>query len=475
MGNNILKTSGVYLLLAGLILLISFIMELLTGTIIIGQGLLSFDEELSFILSLSEIFPQVLVAYTLEVFAFLVCIPGLVGVAAFLSPQFHRKWIQTLVVSLLGIVIILYAFPSFFDGLLSAYHLTGSPPPAAVPGISRSASGDIYSFLVISSIGVTLLVGGGGGIVSRLSKGSFIPKQVRILGLLTAILGLLSFGCFLLFFPQVFLIVYNAAIILFSVWLLLLGVLMLRNDIPSTEIKKPTRITITLACVFGIAINTAELFLVPVITEPSSIDNLLAHLQSGAYFGSFISISELIVALLLIPSLYIIHKHLTMEQSIIARISMILMVVSAALIVCASALQFPLFKWAEWYHIIIDSSIYAQFQMSVGMVVTTIRALNIALMLLFSLGLLFVAYQSVKAGPMGSQGVITSIFAILGLALTGLVAMESLIAFPTVFTITSQILLYTFALIAGVLFLKPDSFEHTAVEDASSDDEEAHD
>ena len=471
MGNNILKTSGVFLLLAGLILLISIIMELLTGTIIIGQGLLSSDEELSFMFSLSEIFPQVLVAYTLEVFALLVCIPGLVGVTAFLSQKSRRKWIQTLVVSLLGIVIILFAFPSLFDGLLSAYHLTGSPPPAAIPGISRSASNDIYRFLIFSSIGVTLLIGVGGGIVSQLSKGSFIPKPVRILGLSTTILGLLSSGCFLLYFLQVFLVVYNAAIILFSVWLLLLGALMLRCDIPSAEIKRPARRIITLAGVFGIVIYAAELFLVALISEPSSIDNLLAHLQSGAYLGSFISISELIVALLLIPSLYTIHKHLTMDQSIITRISMILMVVSAALIACVSILQFPLFKWAEWYHIIIDSSIYAQFQMLVGMVVTTIRALNIALVLLFSLGLLFVAYQSVKAGPLGSRGAITSIFAILGLALTGLVAMESLIAFPTVFTIISQILLYTFVLIAGVLFLKPDSFENTAVKDTSSDEE----
>jgi hypothetical protein len=469
MGNNILKTSGIYLLLAGLMLLISFIMELLTGAIFIGQGLQSSSEGLSFVVALSEIFPQVLIAYTLEVFGLLVCIPGLVGVTALLSHQSRRKWIQTLVVSILGIVIILFAFPSFFDGLLSAYHLTGSPPPAAIPGISYSALGDIYSFLIFSSFGVAFLIGGGGGIVSRLSKDSFIPKQVRILGLLIAVLGLLSIGSFFLFLSQIFLIVYNAAIILFSVWLLLLGVLMLRSDIPSSEIKKPTRITITLTGVLGIAIYAAELLLVPMTSEPSSIDNLLAHLQSGASIGSFLSISSLVIALLLIPSLYTIHRHLTLDQSIITRISTILLVISAALVVCVSTLQYPLFKWAEWYNVITDSSIYGQFQTSVGIAVATIRVLNIASILLFSLGLLAIAYQSVKTGPIGPRGGVTSIFAILGLALTGMVVMESMIAFPTVFTIISQVLLYTFVLVAGVLFLKPDFYGYTGVEDTSSD------
>ncbi|TFG31706.1 hypothetical protein EU528_05450 [Candidatus Thorarchaeota archaeon] len=469
MGNNILKTSGIFLLLAGLLLVASFIMELLTGTLFIGVGIGASSSELyTIIFALSEIFPQVLVAYTLEVFALLVCIPGLVGVAVFLNQESRRKWFMTLVLTIVGMTIILFAVPTLFNGLLSAYHLTASPPAAAIPGITHSASGDIAFFLALTSVGCAFLIGGGGGTIARFSKSSIFPRSVRILGYVTAIIGLLlSSSFFITYQVSMVLVMYKIAVILFSVWILLLGVLILRYEFPRFEINKRTRIAIILTGVFGIAVYTAEILLLPMITEPSSIDNLLAHLQSGASFGSFLSIFSLIIALLLIPSLYTIHRTLVKDQNILSRISMTLMIICATLVVCISILQLPLFGWAEWYNVIIDSSIYGQFQEFVGVVVTTIRTFSIASVFVFSLGLLLLAYNFVKTGPMGSRGSITSIFAILGLALTGLLIMEPLIAFPTIITVISQIILYTFILLSGVLFLKLDPDEQTATETTS--------
>ncbi len=469
--NGILKSSGIFLVFSGLILIVAFIVELITGTLFVGLGLGSSSTELyTIIFALSEIFPQVLIAYTLEVFGLLVCIPGLVGVAAFLSQESRRKWIQTLVLSLAGVVIILLALPTLFDGLLTAYHLTSSPPPAAIPGMSYYASSDIALFLVFSSIGVAFLIGGGGGTITRLSKSSIIPREVRILGGLAAIIGLLSASSFLITYQtSIVLIVYKIAIILFSVWLLLLGALILRSDFPRFEISRHTRTAITLTGVFGISVYTAELFILPMITEPSSVDNLLSHLQSGGSSGSLFSILALIMTLLLIPSLYTIQRHLARDQNDVIRISMILIVICTALVACANILQHPLFSWAQWYHVIIDSSVYDQFQATIGIVVTTIRVLTISSVALFSLGFLLVAYHSVKSGSLGLSEGITSVFAILGLALTGLVAIESPIAYPTVPILISQIVIYTFVLFAGALFLKSNSNIQTVVETISSD------
>ena len=371
----------------------------------------------------------------------------------------------------MGILIILFGVPILFDGLLTAYHLTGSPPSAAIPGMMHSASSDIAFFLVLVSIGIAFLIGGGGGTIARLYKDSSIPREVRILGIVVVIISLISASSFLItYLTSIILIVYKIATILFSVWLLLLGTLILRSDFPKFELSKRTKPAIILTGVLGISVYAAELLTLPMISEPSSIDNLLSHLQSGGFSGSLFSILALVMALLLIPSLYSIQRHLVRDQNVITRVSMIIVVICAVLVACASILQYSLFSWAQWYNIIIESSIYSQFQTSVSLVVTTIREFTIASMALFSLGLLFIACQSVKASSMGLREGITSVFAILGLVLTGLIAIEPLIAFPTIAIIISEFVIYTFTLIAGLLFLKPNLNGLSTAEDIPTDD-----